>query len=139
MRFMTIHGSKGLQADYVISLNNNVGTYGFPSKRNEPPVIKLLLGGDDSQQDEERRLFYVAMTRAKKGLYLASYYNRQSTFFKEIFKMDLMKGEEMYCPICRGQLMVRKGRYGQFYGCENFPSCRFTRRIETDKYPNMRK
>lgn len=139
MRFMTIHGSKGLQADYVISLNNNVGTYGFPSNRNEPPVIKLLLGSDDSQQDEERRLFYVAMTRAKKGLYLASYYNRQSTFFKEIFKMDLMKGEEMYCPICRGQLMVRKGRYGQFYGCENFPSCRFTRRIETDGYPNRRK
>lgn len=140
MRFMTIHGSKGLQADYVISLNNIVGTYGFPSNRNEPSVIELLLGGDCSQQDEERRLFYVAMTRARKGLYLASYYNRQSTFFKEIFKIDVTRKEEMYCPICRGQLVLRKGRYGQFYGCINFPSgCKFTRQIEANHGPNGKK
>ena len=136
MIFMTIHGSKGLQADYVISLNNKIGKYGFPSNRDEPPVIKLLLNGDDTQYDEERRLFYVAMTRAKKGLYLASNSNRQSAFFREIFGLNLLKEEELYCPICRGQLVLRKGKYGQFYGCENFPSgCKFTRKIETVENP----
>lgn len=31
------------------------------------------------------------------------------------------------CPICGGQLILRKGRYGQFYGCTNYPKCRFTK------------
>lgn len=30
------------------------------------------------------------------------------------------------CPKCGGQLMLRKGRYGSFYGCSNYPQCKFT-------------
>lgn len=30
------------------------------------------------------------------------------------------------CPKCGGQLMLRKGRYGSFYGCSNYPNCKFT-------------
>lgn len=30
------------------------------------------------------------------------------------------------CPKCGGQLVKRKGKYGVFYGCSNFPRCRFT-------------
>lgn len=30
------------------------------------------------------------------------------------------------CPRCGGLLIVRKGRYGKFKGCSNFPKCRFT-------------
>ena len=65
MRFMTIHSSKGLQADIVFSVNNRTGRYGFPVKRDEPILIPMLLGHDNNQIDEERRLFYVAMTRAR--------------------------------------------------------------------------
>ena len=31
------------------------------------------------------------------------------------------------CPVCGGKLVLRKGRYGAFYGCSNFPECRYTR------------
>lgn len=31
------------------------------------------------------------------------------------------------CPRCGGQLILRNGKYGNFYGCSNFPKCRFTR------------
>ena len=31
------------------------------------------------------------------------------------------------CPRCGGQLMKRSGRFGTFYGCSNFPRCRYTR------------
>ncbi len=31
------------------------------------------------------------------------------------------------CPQCGGELRRRSGRFGDFYGCTNFPSCRFTR------------
>jgi hypothetical protein len=30
------------------------------------------------------------------------------------------------CPRCGGHLMSRKGRYGYFFGCSNYPGCRFT-------------
>ncbi len=30
------------------------------------------------------------------------------------------------CPRCGGNLVLRNGKYGQFYGCSNYPYCRFT-------------
>lgn len=35
----------------------------------------------------------------------------------------------LVCPRCRGELVRREGRYGSFYGCSNFPSCRYTRNV----------
>ena len=29
------------------------------------------------------------------------------------------------CPRCNGRLIKRKGKYGEFYGCENYPKCQF--------------
>lgn len=33
------------------------------------------------------------------------------------------------CPRCGGNLVLRKGRYSSFYGCSNYPNCKFTSRI----------
>lgn len=30
------------------------------------------------------------------------------------------------CPQCGGQLILRRGKYGSFYGCSNYPRCKFT-------------
>ena len=30
------------------------------------------------------------------------------------------------CPRCGGKLTLRTGKYGQFYGCSNYPKCGFT-------------
>ena len=30
------------------------------------------------------------------------------------------------CPQCGGQLILRQGKFGPFYGCSNFPKCKFT-------------
>ena len=34
--------------------------------------------------------------------------------------------ENGYCPKCGGRLVLRNGRNGAFYGCSNYPNCRFT-------------
>ncbi len=34
------------------------------------------------------------------------------------------------CPECGNKLVIRTGRYGQFYSCSTFPKCRYTRNIE---------
>ena len=30
------------------------------------------------------------------------------------------------CPRCGGNLVLRHGKYGSFYGCSNYPRCKFT-------------
>lgn len=66
IEFLTVHKSKGLEADYVILLQCNKDTYGFPSLVNDDPVLNYVLTkGDKYPFGEERRLFYVAITRAK--------------------------------------------------------------------------
>ena len=35
--------------------------------------------------------------------------------------------EDNKCPICDGNLILRKGKFGSFYGCSNFPKCRYTK------------
>ena len=30
------------------------------------------------------------------------------------------------CPQCGGRLVQRNGKYGSFYGCSNYPKCKFT-------------
>lgn len=37
--------------------------------------------------------------------------------------------EEQECPVCGGVLVLRKGKFGMFYGCSGYPSCRFTRNV----------
>lgn len=33
------------------------------------------------------------------------------------------------CPRCGGRLVLRDGKYRDFYGCSNYPRCRFTRQL----------
>lgn len=33
------------------------------------------------------------------------------------------------CPRCGGNLTIRHGEYGDFYGCENYPKCKFKKNI----------
>lgn len=66
VKFMTIHGSKGLEADYVFLLNCNSGLYGFPSLVSDDPVLDYVLSDPEHYEyAEERRVFYVGITRAK--------------------------------------------------------------------------
>jgi DNA helicase-2/ATP-dependent DNA helicase PcrA len=73
VKVMTIHSAKGLEFKYVFLVN--LVDKKFPTtNRKEPieipkPLIKEIIPKGDPHLQEERRLFYVGMTRAKKGLY----------------------------------------------------------------------
>lgn len=34
--------------------------------------------------------------------------------------------ESGICPRCGGTLTIRQGKYGKFYGCSNYPKCKYT-------------
>src|SRR6185312_11955434 len=62
--FLTIHRSKGSEADYVI-LPGMISAHrrrSFPNTRTDDPVLALAMPeGDTFPLGEERRLFYVAL------------------------------------------------------------------------------
>lgn len=39
---------------------------------------------------------------------------------------NLIEANTIRCPRCGGKLILRKGKYGEFYGCSNYPKCRYT-------------
>jgi len=75
VKIMTIHSAKGLEFDYVFLVN--LVHRKFPTDEKREPIeipnelIKEVLPSGDFHLQEERRLFYVGLTRARKGLFLA--------------------------------------------------------------------
>ena len=38
------------------------------------------------------------------------------------------------CPKCKiGELLLRKGKFGEFYGCSGFPTCKYTENVSSSK------
>ena len=37
------------------------------------------------------------------------------------------------CPECGGDLVVRKGKYGEFVACSNYPTCKYVKKEEKEK------
>ena len=137
--FSTVHTAKGREADYVAVLDlKNDPRRGFPSRISDDPLLKLVLPPitrNPYQFAEERRLFYVAMTRARAGLYLITDQAQPSSFVEELVQMfgsSLRQiGErDAICPSCGvGVLRLKNGKYGQFLGCSEYtstPRCQFT-------------
>ena len=144
--FSTVHRAKGREADYVVVLDLKDGRWGFPSRIEDNSLLDLVLppaSGGAYPFAEERRLFYVAMTRARVGVYLITDPVRPSTFVTELRQQSgslrQLDARAPECPSChRGRLRVMNGSRGQFWGCTEYwsdPPCRYTKDIETAKEP----
>ncbi len=76
VKLMTIHGAKGLEFKYVFLANLVDRRFPVPNRKSliEIPekLVRDIIPKGDVHLEEERRLFYVAITRAKKGLFLTS-------------------------------------------------------------------
>lgn len=135
MEFYTAHKSKGLQADYVFIINNKAQGMGFPSKiKNSTLIEQLLERSDDYPYAEERRLFYVALTRARKQVFLVIIKENISVFANEMINkyQDEMKKLDYICPRCGAPLKRREGQYGPFLACSAYSKgCTYTRKIRS--------
>ena len=73
---LTVHKAKGLEFKIVFMVSLIKGKFPWPRRKEAlglpDELIKDILPAGDFFLQEERRLFYVAMTRAKEELYLAS-------------------------------------------------------------------
>lgn len=159
MNFMTVHQSKGLECDYIILLNCNGGTIGFPSQISDSPVLKYVLSKPDAYAfSEERRIFYVGITRARKHTWVLYDMNNPSPFVKEFVKTlepvttpgaDI-PAEEL-CPKCHcGRVkVIKKGKAvngnpyttyvcsNEKYGC-NYLETKFVNLNSTHRTPRKK-
>lgn len=147
--FMTAHSSKGLGYDNVVLINMFEGKFGFPCQIEDDPIMKLVMHEDNSMPfAEERRLFYVAMTRTKNRVYIATPKNRPSRFLVELIKdyhlplreeinMQTVDLFNLRCPICGFPL---KYEFNKNYGlnlwiCTNEPEiCDFMTNDKVHKH-----
>lgn len=135
--FLTIHRSKGSEADYVIlpEMISAPRRRSFPNTRADDPVLTLAMPeGDNFPLGEERRLFYVALTRARRTVAMFTVRGQCSTFLRELEEdravvLTDTNGkafQEEACPACKqGVLVVRTGPYGEFRSCSNYPVCSY--------------
>lgn len=139
VEFVTVHSSKGLEADHVIVPKMTSQILGFPSRIEDDPVLQLAMPSDDNFDfAEERRLFYVALTRSRATVTLITIEHKESAFITElvqdynleIINIDGEKVANRACPTCKkGHMVTRKGPHGSFLGCSGFPRCRHTMKI----------
>ena len=137
--YKTVHGSKGLQADYVVVLGLCTGRHGFPTEIADDPLLDLVLATPEKHPNaEERRLFYVALTRARRQVFVLADGGPPSPFVLELIEGDYdvavfgrLPEDDVPCPTCvRGHLVRRENprKRGAFYGCSNWPYCEHTQR-----------
>lgn len=137
--FSTVHGSKGLEDDYVIIINADDNRIGFPNKMEDDELLDLVLSNkSEYEYAEERRLWYVALTRTKSYTYIIANSDNPSIFLKEIkdycyvLNSDFAceeRNDEISCPYCKtGRLILRTNDAdgSRFYGCSNYPFCDYS-------------
>ncbi|WP_160848606.1 UvrD-helicase domain-containing protein [Pontibacillus yanchengensis] len=140
MFFLTVHKSKGLEADNVIIINGKNDLLGFPNRISDDPLLSLVLTEQDEFTfAEERRLFYVALTRTKNKTFILAPEINESIFVKELIEKQHVDYELVSdrvtltnnpkCPKCvQGFLLTRENSRNnkQFLGCSNYPKCNHT-------------
>lgn len=137
MAFLSVHKSKGLEADNVVILNFKNDKLGFPNQIMDDAVLNYVLtNGEGFLFAEERRLFYVAITRTKNRTFVLTDNKSPSIFFGEFSESERTyfvstnrnsTEEKMKCPMCKtGNLLKVSAAGTYFIGCSNFPKCRYT-------------
>ncbi len=130
LAFASIHGAKGMEADYVVLLGCVGGLFGFPSAILDDELLDIVSNhkqDTNEKLEEERRLFYVALTRCRKQLYIFTSEVDRSPFLAEID--ELRHRDDGYC--------IRSGHRIPFNKRDPLcPSCRRTwDRYKRKNYP----
>jgi DNA topoisomerase-1 len=54
---------------------------------------------------------------------------------KNIKSLKVAKPTGEMCPKCGAELLLRKGRYGEFIACSNYPKCKYTKNTDGTEPP----
>ena len=100
VNLLTCHGAKGLEFDYVFFVGNSSSCW---EKKRKPfsgftfPDTLFASQAKGNETEELRRLFYVAITRAKKYLYISfpGYTNEGKQLEPSMFLAEIQQGHAL--------------------------------------------
>lgn len=118
---MTIHKSKGLEADAVVLWNIREGVRGLPdTKGDDEDLGQVLTQSDGKKYAEDRRLFYVALTRTKNEVLIIALNGYLSSFVNELIskQSQYIATNKAICQKCGAEMIFHKDY--NFYGCSNY-------------------
>ncbi len=116
VKVITVHSAKGLEFKYVFIVQ--LVDRRFPSTERREAItlptelVKEILSEGDIHLQEERRLFYVAMTRAKCGLYFSyafDYFGKQKRKPSQfLYELGLVPKEAVEEKTLKEELILNK-------------------------------
>ncbi len=80
-------------------------------------TLDLIADGKKEWQDVLKEFYNPFMELIAKGK-------------KDIPSQKVAKPIDEFCPECGEQLLIRKGRFGEFIACSAYPKCKYTRPME---------
>lgn len=89
----------------------------FTSKMED--TLDVIAEGKMDWQEVLREFYFPFMRKIDEG---KKNIKSQKTFTKL----------DETCPDCGGELAIRKGRYGEFIACLNFPKCKYSRNLKQE-------
>ncbi|MDO5862180.1 MAG: ATP-dependent helicase [Thermoplasmata archaeon] len=136
LRFLTAHSSKGLEADNVFLIADR-DRGGFPSTVSDDIGDLFEARNEGIPFPEERRVFYVAMTRARKRLFMVNRMEEgyalssETPFMREIIEDNgkLLTKSTPFCSQCYGPMRIVEYNGRVFYGCCDYPACGSVRKF----------
>ena len=82
-----------------------------------PDLLKKIRG----------RLALMPVKYSYQDVHYIAYKLRHLTEKSETEKSKHIENLKNKCPYCGNELVLRKGKYGKFWGCSTYPKCKFTR------------
>ncbi len=83
----------------------------------------------------EKELDEIALNKCDNIMVLKDFYDvfepTVENAFKNMEKKEAEKTGEM-CPECGNPLVIRRGRYGEFVACSNYPECKYIKKSEKE-------
>lgn len=86
---------------------------------NDKPIVL-----DD---EKKKQIFDYIKTNQYIGKDARNEHKQNVIAYKEKLKET---EKQKICPYCKSELVLRNGKSGKFYGCSNFPKCRYTANFE---------
>lgn len=83
----------------------------------------------------EQDLDEIAENKMNNIKLLHEFYDKFEPLVEKAFKEMEKKAPEAtgeVCPECGGNLVIRKGKYGQFVACSNYPTCKYIKREQKE-------
>lgn len=90
----------------------------------ERAILKIAENNPVLWDDEKKKEIYSYIQKNQHiGGAVRAIHKANAIAYQE--KLEELKQQKI-CPYCRGNLVLRNGKYGSFYGCSNYPKCKYT-------------